>query len=116
MCFDDLLEQAASEHELEQKRAWRKNPKFRAIVGISKEDLLNGSSYIEKLKWPPWDSRNNKKGTPQSNQTDLAKIGFGKHAQLTYKELKEKQPGYRQWAIENIRGFKEKAEKYENSN
>jgi hypothetical protein len=113
MSFDDLLEQAASEHELEQKRAWRKNPKFLAIVGVSKEDIYNGSNYIEKLEYPPWDKRNDTKGAQPATS---AKVGFGKHANLTYKELKEQQPGYWNWAIKEIKGFKEKAEKYVNFN
>lgn len=103
MSFDSFLEEAAAELEQEQKRAWRKNPKFLAINGITKEDLLSGSSYIEKLKWPPWDKRNDSKGASQANQTNL--VGYGKYAAKTYEWVKENDPSYFSWMLSNVPKF-----------
>lgn len=101
MSFEDLLEQTALEHDAEQKKAWRKNPKFQAIEGISKEDLFNGSAYIEKLKWPPWDKRNN---SAQKEETSLT-IGYGKYAAKTFEWVKENDSRYFEWMLQNVPKF-----------
>lgn len=88
-----------------QLKDWRKSPKWLAIKGITRADLINGTGCIEKLAFPPWDKR-------ASPQKAGGLVGFGKHATLTYKELKEKYPQYYFWACENIQGFKEKSQPF----
>lgn len=105
--FDDFLDEAAAEVEAEKKRAWRKKEKWLQIVGITNEDLKNGSDYIEKLKYPPWDKRNDGKSGSQPIQTNL--VGFGKYSNLTYEELKTKNLGYFLWAVESVPRFRAKA-------
>lgn len=105
--IDDFLEEAAAELESERKRAWRKNPKFLAIQGVTKQDLLEGSAYIEKLKWPPWDKRNDSKGAAQTNQTNL--VGYGKYSQKSFEWVKENDYRYFEWMCENVDKFRVKA-------
>jgi len=102
MSFEEELEKAAAEMEREKRGKWRKDSRWLNIRGVTKEDLAKGSVYIEKLPYPPWDSRSNK-GAQQVNQTNL--VGFGKHAALTIQELKEKHTGYFEWACSNIPKF-----------
>jgi hypothetical protein len=107
MDIDDAIEQELNKEKLEKRSRWRKSAKWLAIKGISTDDLRNGSDYIEKLKYPPWQTQPGEK-PDKSEQL----VGFGKHAKLTYQELKDEQPGYFQWACSEIKGFKEKANKY----
>lgn len=107
MSIDDFLDEAAAELEAEKKTAWRRKEKWLQIVGITNEDLRNGSDYIEKLKYPPWDKRNDSNGAAE---TICQKVGFGKYANLTYEELQKQNPGYFSWACENINRFRVKAE------
>jgi hypothetical protein len=101
MSFEEELEKAAADLARERATAWRKNPKWLAIEGITREDLIRGTGRIEKLAHPPWDKRAN----GQDNKTNDELVGFGKHAQLTVKELKEKHFSYFTWACESIPRF-----------
>jgi hypothetical protein len=105
MSFEEELEKAARELAKEKAGAWRLKPKWLAIIGITRENLIKGTGCIEKLAFPPWDKR-------LAPQKAGGLVGFGKHANLTYKELKEKHFGYYSWACENIKGFKEKSEPF----
>jgi len=53
------------------------------------------------LAHPPWDKRTSN----QVNKTNDELVGFGKHAQLTVKELKEKHFAYFEWACRDIPRF-----------
>ena len=99
--FEEELEKAAAELAREKATEWRKNPKWLVMEGITREDLIKGTGRIEKLEYPPWDKRSNK----QDNKTNDELVGFGKHAQLTIKELKDKHLQYYSWAVENIPRF-----------
>jgi hypothetical protein len=101
MSFEEELEKAAADLAREKMGEWRKNPKWLAIEGITREDLIKGTGRIEKLDYPPWD----KKASKQEDKTSDELVGFGKHAQLTVKELKEKHYNYFAWASENIPRF-----------
>ncbi len=103
MNFEEEAERIALEMAQEKKRAWLKSPKFLSIKGISKDDLVNGSSYVEKLKWPPWDKRNDVKGAPVVNQTNL--VGFGKYAAKTVEWVQDNDENYFNWASENVPKF-----------
>ena len=105
MSFDEEIEKAARELEKEAANAWRLKPKWLNIIGITKENLLKGTGCIEKLPFPPWDKRS-------SPQKPGGLVGFGKHSNLTYRELKENHPHYYFWACENIQGFKEKSQPF----
>ena len=105
--FDNFLEEAAAEVEKEKKRAWRKKEKWLQIAGITNEDLLHGSDYIEKLKYPPWDKRNNEKKEDLSRDGYL--IGYGKYAQKSFEWVKENDSYYFKWMCENVDKFKTKA-------
>ena len=111
MSFEEEFEKATAETAKENTDKWRKNPKWLAIEGITREDLLKGAGRIEKLDRPPWE----KKANAQENKSNEELVGFGKHAQLTIKELKEKHTGYYNWACSEIKGFKNRVLKYENS-
>jgi len=102
MNFEEEAERIALEMAQEKRRAWLKSPKFLSIKGISKDDLVNGSSYVEKLKWPPWDKRNDVKGAPQISD-DL--VGFGKYSSKTIKWVKDNDKYYFSWALENVPRF-----------
>lgn len=102
MSIDEQLEQSA--REVEHSNEWRLNPKWLAIIGITKNDLENGSATVQKLKYPPWDRRNDAGFKPKDE-----KIGFGKYSGKTFSELKNENPQYWGWAIENIARFRIKA-------
>lgn len=85
---------------------WQKSPHFLFIKGVTKDDLRNGTGIIEKLKYPPWDSRNN--ATAPAKVMD-ERIGYGKYANLSYKEVSEKDPRYFTYMCENVPRFKLKA-------
>jgi hypothetical protein len=104
MDFEALAEQILNEEALEKKRAWRKNPKFLAIQGVSKEDILNGSSYIEKLKYPPWDKRNDSPGSAANNNASST-IGYGKYASKSYQWVKDNDERYFSWMLDNVPKF-----------
>lgn len=80
---------------------WRLNPSWLAIKGISLQECINGSDRIEKLT-PLFDKK------PSLSP----KVGFGKHANLTFQELYEQEPRYFEWARENIKGFEQKVIKF----
>ena len=101
MSFDEDLEKAAAEVAREKMGEWRKNPKWLAINGITKDDLKNGTGIVEKLDQPPWEKKTNS----QENKSNEELVGFGKHAQLTIKELKEKHFHYFSWACDSIPRF-----------
>jgi len=85
---------------------WRKARVYQNIVGVSNGDLISGSNYIEKLQYPPWDSRNDlKKGEKIKDE----KIGYGKYSNDTYAEVKEKNPSYFTYMCENVPRFRLKA-------
>lgn len=107
LSFEDLAEQVAEEMRAEKAKEWRKNPKWLAIKGISREDLLSGSSYIEKLTYPPWDKRNDSKGGTPVNQADS--VGYGKHAKKSFEWVKENDYGYFLWMCENVDKFRVRA-------
>jgi hypothetical protein len=100
-----LEEQQQAQDKQKIKPNWRNGPKWLNVVGISKDDLLNGSSYIEKLKYPPWDKRNNK----QANANTDGKIGYGKYADKSYSWVKENDQSYWSWSINNNNRFRQKA-------
>jgi hypothetical protein len=84
---------------------WRKGRVYQNIVGVTNSDLENGSKYIEKLKYPPWDSRNDSK---DDGKVMDVKIGYGKYSHKTYSEVKNDDPRYFEWCCENIPRFKAK--------
>jgi len=102
MNFEEELEKAAAEMEREKRGKWRKDPRWLNIKGVTKEDLINGSAYIEKLPYPPWDSRNNK-GAQQVNQTNL--VGFGKYSSKEVSWVRDNDSNYFNWMLENVPKF-----------
>jgi hypothetical protein len=105
--IDDFLEEAAAELEAEKKTAWRKKEKWLQIIGITNDDLRNGSDYIEKLKYPPWDKRNN--SIKEIPSRDGYLIGYGKYAQKTFEWVKENDSRYFEWMVSNVDKFRTKA-------
>ena len=89
---------------------WRNARVYQNIVGITSEDLISGSNYIEKLKYAPWDSRNELENKNNNNSKPRdEKIGYGKHGSKTYQELKNDEPRYFLWMTENVPRFRLKA-------
>jgi hypothetical protein len=83
---------------------WQKSPHFLFIKGVTKDDLKNGTGIIEKLKYPPWDSRNN-----TAEKVADERIGYGKYASMSYSEVSEKDPRYFTYMCESVPRFKLKA-------
>jgi hypothetical protein len=94
---------------MDSKKSWRERDKWLEMVGVSTDDLLNGSYYIEKLKYPPWDKRNNGKSDQDTELNN--KIGYGKYAQKSYEWVKKNDSRYFDWMCENINKFRIEAEK-----
>lgn len=101
MSFEEELEKAAAEVAREKMGEWRKNPKWLAIDGITKDDLKNGTGIIEKLDRPPWD----KKANSQENKSNEELVGFGKYAAKEVKWVKENDFRYFTWMLENVPKF-----------
>lgn len=70
---------------------WNKNPKFLAIKGISKENLLNKTGQIVK-------------GDPLKKEQTKG-VGFGKYKDKTKDWIRNNDPAYFSWASENVKGF-----------
>lgn len=89
-------------------KEWKNEPSYQNILGITSDDLINGSNYIEKLKYPPWDSRNDLeiKSVNNNSKPRDEKIGYGKHGSKTYQELKNDEPNYWNWMMENVPRFR----------
>lgn len=93
---------------------WRKARSWLAMKGITRKDLANGSSVVEKLEYPPWSNKNkpsnvsNNKSEKSSGSGDTL-IGFGKYSTKTYTQLKEDDPRYFEWMVGNVPRFREKA-------
>jgi hypothetical protein len=92
---------------------WRQGRVYRNIIGITTENMENGTGGIERLKYPPWDSRNDSKddgktkdenGGSQSNKTPKV-LSFGKYKGRTKDWVKENDINYYNWAAENIKNF-----------
>lgn len=78
---------------------WREAPKWVNIRGITRENLLNGTGCIDKLKYPPWDKRNSDGGRIDPT------VGFGKYAEKEVSWVKEHDYRYFIWMKENIPKF-----------
>jgi len=89
---------------------WQKNPVFLRIKGITKDDLKNGTGVVEKLKYPPWDSRNS--ANKMVEKESGGSIGYGKYSHLSFKEVKEQDPRYFEYMIQNVPRFKTKAREF----
>jgi len=85
-------------------KGWRDNPVFKNIKKITSGDLEDGTGEIQRLKYPPWDGRNN-----DDDKIPDEKIGYGKYADKKYGELKEENPRYFSWMTENVPRFRLKA-------
>lgn len=103
MSLEDYMEEPTAKDD-KTKKSWRKGWKWLNIIGISNDDLKNGSNYIEKLKYPPWDKRNNEnyKADPEE------KINYGKHSGKSYSWIKENDSNYYNWMMENNAKFRQK--------
>ena len=88
---------------------WRENRKWLDIVGISYNDCVNATGLMERL---PRDHFVKKKNTPTQKPGQL--VGFGKYKDLTIDELRKQQPQYYSWALENVNGFRARAQKKNN--
>lgn len=82
----------------ERLENWRTNPKYLSINGITRADLMNGTGFIEKLKYPPWDKRNDKQALD-------SKVGFGKYHDKEVKWVKDNDLHYFEWMISNVPKF-----------
>lgn len=80
----------------EIKQDWRKNPKFLAIKGISKENLENCTGEIV---------RGDPINKPQKGGSTL---GFGKYKDKTIEWVKENDLRYFEWCHREIKGFAER--------
>jgi len=101
MSFEEELEKAAAEMAREKAGKWRKNPKWLAIEGITREDLIKGTGRIEKLDGPPWE----KKANAQENKSNEELVGFGKYAMKEVGWVKENDFRYFEWMILNVPKF-----------
>lgn len=101
MSFEEELEKAAAELAREKMGEWRKNPKWLAIEGITREDLTKGTGRIDKLDYPPWD----KKVSKQENKANDELVGFGKYATKEVKWVKDNDFRYFTWMLDNVPKF-----------
>jgi hypothetical protein len=99
--FETQLELAAIELQKEKSLAWRKEPAWLALEGITRSDLANGTGRIEKLSFPPWDSR----CRASSNEAANSLVGFGKYASKEITWVKENDISYFLWMKENVPKF-----------
>lgn len=89
---------------------WRQGPR------ITAENLKRGTGPIERVTAEEW-FRALGGGKPPAGQPKGAAqprgdlMGFGKHATLTLTQVRDTQPGYWSWALENVKSFRQRAEK-----
>lgn len=88
---------------IEDPQAWRKNKKWIEIRGISREECFNGIGQMERIK-----------SILSNSSVDVRKahgpakdapLGYGKYANKTMKEIKEDDPKYYSWMLENVPKF-----------
>jgi hypothetical protein len=101
LAYESAAETISAEQKKAKANEWRESPKWLAIRGITKPDLLNGTGQIEKLKYPPWDKRN----TNQPTEPLSCNIGYGKYHDKTYEWVKQNDFRYFSWCSENIPKF-----------
>ena len=92
------VRQILIDSERENRKEWREDARWKTIKGITKKELQEGSNRIEKLKYPPWDKRNEK-------QEIDSKVGFGKYAEKTIDWVKEHDERYYLWMLTNVPKF-----------
>ena len=88
----------------DKNKSWRKGWRWLEMIGISNDDLKNGSDRIEKLKYPPWDKRNDR--NQKENQEEV--ISYGKNSGRSYQWIKSHDPNYFSWMLENNDRFRQK--------
>ena len=86
-------------HERSKKpkdESWKRGPK------ITLKDCINGTGEVQKTTL---------KEILGNKFVEEGKMGFGKYRDLSYKEVKEKDRDYWEWALENIGTFEAKVRK-----
>lgn len=89
---------------------WRKDCiLFMRIVPLTKEDLLAGRNGVEKIAYKEiFSSKTPIQAAPAPKQSSSAPakvMKFGKYKGQTTEWIKQNDPRYYEWALENIRGF-----------
>lgn len=93
--------------------AWMNGP------GISKEDLQNGSSVVQRVTAEEWwkgasdhsGQRTQRYGKPAARPpVKPGVIAFGKYRGRLIVDVMEEDPGYIEWAIRDVDGFAAKVE------
>lgn len=84
----------------EYKKDWKTSPGFTNIRPITLDDCKNGTGQVEKIK-PEALAPENKAGV----------MKFGKNKGREFSWIKQNDPGYWGWMLENIEGIEKQIPK-----
>lgn len=113
-----------SEHaDLQDRRGWSVSGDWRKGVAVTSDDLRDGSAIVERVTSEEWfkgagggsGSTGRPAGAPQAGpkrewQPPKGKVmGFGKYATKLMVDVREDDPRYWQWCIDEVNGFRAKA-------
>lgn len=98
--------------------AWRKDPKWLAIRGITREEVYTPCGRMERFT-PNWGGKQPAKTSARNDPVSEVKItgkdaplGYGKFKEYSIVWISENQPSYYNWMYENVDKFKKLADKW----
>lgn len=106
--------------DLHDQKEWTATGEWRKGPTITMDDLINGTGLVERVTSEEWLKTSagtagaahagarpvpRKEWTPPKGKT----MGFGKYKDRLMADIREEDPRYFRWCVENVGGFKEKA-------